>query len=140
MSDILKLLAGVCYRTRDGQKVGPLVVGGSLEYPFLVENDVGSWTANGRFSAFGAEHSYDLVAEWIDVPDTTSPVRTVEHTEIVPGTYGRLLVDSVNFKRLSVDIDLTSVAFTAAECRATAAMLTAIANGLDRIASERNSK
>ena len=88
-------------RTRDGRKVGPMVLDLTTryypDYPWrCAPNDapdigVPFWTARGEYHRDERDHPLDLVAEWVD----DGPVRTVTRQEIVPGTYGRLRVGGV---------------------------------------------
>lgn len=83
-------------RTRDGRKVGPMVLDLTTryypDYPWrCAPNDAPGmglpfWTEDGYYRKGDTDHPLDLVAKWVD----DGPVRTVTRQEIVPGTYGRL--------------------------------------------------
>ena len=85
----LKLEESGFYKTRDGQKVGPMRYWGDY---YTAEHDGTGrlWNSNGAHGAKNIPNrpEYDLIAEWTDAP--TGPVRTVTRTtkEIVPGVYG----------------------------------------------------
>lgn len=91
MSIIIK--EGCFYRTRGGQRVGPMRL-----HPHNTRVMVGDMEGHSnRCFALDGTHEYgnqnlDLIALWSDEP--TSPVRTVTRKEIVPGTYGRISVAS----------------------------------------------
>jgi len=68
----LKIEAGKFYKTRDGQKVGPLVRNGHGDTFWkatdLTLDGYGSfWCENGRFYSY-REFRHDLIAEWVDEP------------------------------------------------------------------------
>lgn len=80
----MKIEEGKYYRTRDGQKVGPMRRSNCRDYQWTAffNNDNRLWDAFGRryMESYG---STDLIAEWTD----DSPVRVVTRKEIVPGVY-----------------------------------------------------
>jgi hypothetical protein len=109
---------GKFYRTRDGRKVGPM----SIKSPRLVwVNGIeGDWyKKDGRRSSF-TEQEDDLIKEWQD-----GPVRTVTRKEIVPGSYGCVVVCN--------DGSVSAACDTAAELRAAAATLIEIADALEDV-------
>lgn len=72
----LKIEAGKFYKTRDGRKVGPIVVdkyhdrrfGWRVEHEFKAEFGK-AWRSDGTFHVvLGTQHNADLVAEWADEP------------------------------------------------------------------------
>lgn len=77
---MIKIEAGKYYRTRDGQKVGPMnvpPVGKSWISQVIadaVTQDRGflGWCADGFYNASGKLSQNDLVAEWRDEPDLTA--------------------------------------------------------------------
>lgn len=82
----MKIEAGKCYRTRDGQKYGPAKKTTGDEQPWLLrENGDGLAIRVGYDGAFWPSKTlsgYDLVAEWVDDPSDArdGPVRTVIQT------------------------------------------------------------
>ena len=67
----MKIEAGKFYRTRDGQKVGPMIA----DYPgFIVRRGDGQkWEADGSpVRACGMPDGFDLIAEWSDPVDLTA--------------------------------------------------------------------
>lgn len=121
----MKLEVGKYYRTRVGQKVGPMRVNDTGYYvdthPFADEG-TRSYKTNGRYLISNNIDSCDIIAEWHDEP--VSPVRTVTRKEIVPGTYGKVRVTGGMY------IHVNSMS-TATELRAAIATLTKIAEALE---------
>lgn len=128
----MKIEAGIFYKTRGGEKVGPI----TLVSPPLHE----TWAGYGEDSAItrtyfadgqwikGEPTDNDLVSEWTDEP--TGPVRERLVKEIVPGFYG---IVCVGFRGGDKDKPEVSVAFaghSADELRAAAATLLEIADAL----------
>ena len=69
MSD-LKLEVGKFYRTRDGRKVGPMLIWNDcVDYPWSdhMEDGTDVWSPNG-LSCPPVDSPTDIVAEWIDAP------------------------------------------------------------------------
>jgi len=74
----MKIEAGKYYRTRDGQKVGPMQVPPGSMWSDTVESSTRTddgrnrgWLKGGRY--FSEEESdLDLIAEWTDTPDLTA--------------------------------------------------------------------
>lgn len=72
----LQIEEGKFYRTRNGDKVGPMRASGDVMYPWTGETDLVSgfsktWRRDGLFHFSSDHHSYtqhDLVAEWVDEP------------------------------------------------------------------------
>jgi len=119
----MQIEVGKYYRTRDGQKVGPMVANTFIDYPFKDGSGLMSFTTDGhRFCA--DEHHTDLIAEWTEAP--TSHVRTVTRKEIVPGVYGNVIV----WNDGSGDVSVMNMR-TATELRAAIATLTEIADALE---------
>lgn len=135
----MQIEKGKFYRTRDGRKVGPVVVDSC---GFFRVDDIGHYTGDGLYAyrgelprndrdeAAGLARN-DLVAEWTD-----GPVRTVTRKEIVPGVYGRIEISphartavthvGVRFEPMTDGF----VALDADELRAAAATLTELADAL----------
>ena len=66
----LKLEVGKFYRTRDGRKVGPMLIWNDrAQYPWSDDMEDGTdvWTPSG-LSCPNAEGPPDIVAEWTDAP------------------------------------------------------------------------
>jgi hypothetical protein len=93
----MKIEAGKYYRTRDGQKVGPMLENeGNSFWPWTDSPNTNDGKGNA-WSVFGQGcyckpqavecADLDIIAEW-----TESPVREVTRKEIVPGVYGRVKV------------------------------------------------
>jgi hypothetical protein len=100
---------GKTYRSRDGQKVGPMVV--SIGAPDVMEFrcPAGWWAVykdTGRCNlTHEADMSGDLVAEWVDEPITSADIKTTiadEAKRIVSGArrsaYGK---PEDNFERIA---------------------------------------
>lgn len=158
----ITLQLGHTYRTRDGQTVGPMINGDKHRYygdwEFTVDQylDTGgtgrAWRADGTFDDHSAsnEHALDLVEEVLPAttPTASSPVRqrTITTTEIVPDTYGRLIVfDFPLTDTGDVSIALVPkfggeakpVHMSADELDAAAATMTALAAALRQIAKKK---
>jgi len=92
----MKIEAGKYYRTRDGRKVGSMAYmpeGRHSEFPW-VDPEGNAWKANGQFSLFDdGESVHDLIAEWTDEPAASKPSPFVTRRELVPGVYGRIVVN-----------------------------------------------
>lgn len=128
----MQIEEGKYYRTRGaGAKVGPMYRSG------------GGWTAPNsglRYWSDGRvdlqfDHSFDLVAEWVD--GYASPVRTVTRKEIVLGEYGRVRVFNV-FAGKKVGVRLIPLEnsgniadLDANELRHAAAIFTQLADALE---------
>lgn len=116
---MIKLEVGKYYLTRDWRKIGPIALG--------VRGDIGNSLLESWWMEAGAKNKLrdsdgDLIAEWIEEP--TSPVRTVTRKEIVPGTYGHVIVtEGRGVQCIRMD--------SAAELRAAIATLTQIAEVLE---------
>lgn len=67
----VKIEAGKYYRTRDGQKMGPISRRKSVLYPWH-DDSGGKWTKEGNFWHFGQESNLDLIAECTDPIDLTT--------------------------------------------------------------------
>lgn len=63
----IKLEVGKFYRTRDGRKVGPIMMDNHVRYP-AKDPEGTAWTANGFFYDPDQPHHLDLIAEWPDQP------------------------------------------------------------------------
>ena len=75
----MKIEAGKYYRTRDGQKVGPMrlnTTGGYTgSHPWRGEGTISAdcWQTNGSWHGkAGCQTEHDLIAEWTDAPDLTA--------------------------------------------------------------------
>lgn len=141
---MIQIKAGKYYRTRDGRKVGPMVLAGKAgEIIWGVPSRpswLDSWKSNGAWRS-GASCRSDLIAEWVDEPAAPSPVRTVTRKEIVPGTYGRVRIFASKFpdrQHVALSLALSNDRFPAgngevldiAELRAAAKVFTDIADAL----------
>lgn len=128
----VKVKAGKTYRSRDGQKVGPLNdfgTAGSLNTMVAGVDRV--FDAENGKHAFG-KRELDLVAEW-----GVGPVRERTVKEIVHGKYGRLgtleiAPNGVNAH--SAAVSLENRFYTQADLREIASLITAIADALDEAA------
>jgi hypothetical protein len=139
--------AGKTYRMRNGETVGPMRFRGDAEdYPWLGYANTGVarlYQTDGRHHANPA---WDIIAEITpdaDAPTAEGPVRHRTVAEIVPGAYGRVEVnrpwkpDAPNECGINL-LDRKGHAlgrgnFTATELRAAAAVLIALADGLDEM-------
>lgn len=136
----MKIEAGKFYRTRNGQKVGPLSCSiGNPIWPWNVydqkyESGCIYWYPDGQTACYGNRSEpadgYELVAEWVD---ELGLVRSVTHKEIVAGRHGQLYVGQRDNDFLPIRIELNG-AFTAAELRNEIVKLTEIVNAMDEIA------
>jgi hypothetical protein len=67
----MKIEEGKFYRTRDGQKVGPMVFNRKKSlYPWMCQSSRHTFTDEGRFSHMAGDSILDLVAEWTEELDT----------------------------------------------------------------------
>lgn len=123
----MKIEAGKFYRTRDGQKFGPMVDNGGDGWPFTIPGrHAPCWTRDGDIVEPGECRPMDLVAEWPD-----GPVRTVTHKEIVEGVYGIVTVDVHRNHHVVHITPEQGHQATADELRAASATLTEIADALE---------
>ena len=117
------LEVGKFYRTRDGQKVGPIYRWAEF---YTGEHDGTSrlWDKTGTHGTQNIANrpNYDLIAEWTDA--ATGPVRTVTRSEVVRGEYGRVVVTAAGGTWMRD-------CFTADELRVSIATLTEIADALE---------
>lgn len=126
----MKMEVGKYYRTRDGEKVGPMKKQNDATYPFCGQmGDVRnpSFTEDGYFWQNKTEYIDDLIAEWTDEPASpqpAGPVRTITRKEIVPGTYGDVFVDDDGTVKVGWMSDAASI-------RAAIATLTEIADAME---------
>lgn len=126
----MQIEAGKFYRTRDGQKVGPMIYFGIKGRFIVTVGDGAAWEGDGRGLVDGKyDWSRDLIAEWIDEP--ASPVRTRTVSEIVPGDYGIVHVGGNDGKEVSVDLNGRPTCYSAAELRAAAAVFVQLADALE---------
>jgi len=125
----MKLEVGKYYRTRDGEKVGPMRAdprGRARGFEWADEHDW-AWRADGTFDIRRLECDEDLIAEWVDepaAPQPAGPVRTITRKEVVPGTYGDVFVDEDGDVRVGYMSD-------AADIRAAIATLSEIADAME---------
>lgn len=144
----MQIEAGRFYRTRGGQKVGPITWFDAKAHDdggFWKEPNGISWFKDGRFTHVNGDASLDLIAEWTDEP--TGPVRIVTvpastRKEIVPGTHDRVRVgwgDKTTNVSISVDPRTKGFYFDADELRAAAKVLNELADAIiDAMLAERN--
>jgi hypothetical protein len=130
--------AGKTYRMRNGETVGPMRFRDDAEdYPWLGYANTGVarlYQTDGRHHANPA---WDIIAEITpdaDAPTAEGPVRRRTVTEIVGGKYGALDVGSTTGDMVSVAFNM--LAMNATELRAAAAVLIALADGLDEMAAK----
>jgi len=115
---MVKLEVGKHYKTREGEKVGPMRL---YNNGFFDVSDTGphrNWFWDGDGTGIG---SPGIIAEWPEEP--TGPVLTVTRKEIVPGVYGALTVEREGLYRIMTS-DPT-------ELRAAIATLTEIADAIE---------
>lgn len=134
---MVKLEKGKYYRTRDGRKVGPMVMNFvSKTHPFSCQNGY-IYKVDGGYLIENHEHVFDIIAEWGDEP--ASPVRTVTRKEIVPGVYGHIWIESHDVEAGVVLFGLCNnalkklpaVGMSLPELRAAIATLTEIADAME---------
>lgn len=134
----MQIEAGKYYRTRDGEKVGPMEDEGDEVFDTkdplvsgLIDGMKRLWIKSSGKHLF-EDSALDLIAEWTD---TTSPVRTVTRKEIVPGTYGPVRVDRLegNLVQTSIFPTKSGLAtwFDAADLREAARIFTELADALE---------
>ena len=132
----MKIEAGIFYKTRGGEKVGPI----TLVSPPLHE----TWAGYGEDSAItrtyfadgqwikGEPTDNDLVSEWTDEP--TGPVITETVKRIVPGVYGIVRVGGVRYGKALIQVSMAERELwegaDAEQLRAAAATLLEIADAL----------
>jgi len=69
----MKIEAGRFYRTRAGQKVGPMARANATEHRCGYGVSLYThYVETGRVRSDGSDDPHDLVAEWTDTPDLTS--------------------------------------------------------------------
>lgn len=82
----LKIEAGKFYKTRDGRKVGPAFVDGSIAtFGWKGDHTSAVWAKNGRGSANSdttTELAKDIVAEWVDEPVAPAPTAPATPTHL----------------------------------------------------------
>lgn len=133
----MKLEVGKYYKTRDGRKVGPMLLWGDIEYPFSDHPISGTsiWKDDGSSTYHRQECT--IISEW----PSDSPVRTVTRKEIVPGVYGKVSIHHLytdeGFPLVAISdcdshkVRTVHVAMTPTELRAAAATLIEIADALE---------
>lgn len=141
---------GKRYYTRNGRETTPLRRNGMYFSAEVLDGNhdhTRSWETTGEHM-FGVSQ-FDLIAE-VDAaqpdaePATPSPVRRRTVTEIVPGTYGRIGLRDASPAQGFVTIALLNERYkgdghqylNAAELRAAAATLVALADALDEMAGD----
>jgi hypothetical protein len=131
----LRIEAGKYYRTRYGQRVGPIErVHGLAPYVWRGKiagafPSVSMWQESGLHSPKLSPHNgLDLVAEWPEEPASPACVRAVTRLEIVPGTYGRVGVSTANG---GLYVDISTHPINASELRAAARTFNALAEALE---------
>ena len=125
----LRIEAGRYYKTRDGEKIGPMYDHGGNDWPFTEPgSDAPCWSRDGHLWDEKSKNPCDLIALWQE-PTSQGPVRTktVTTKSIVPGTYG---IVSVRMDP-HANIAIVRGTHTAEELRAAAAILLEIAEALD---------
>lgn len=134
--------AGKLYKDAGGRKIGPMAktinppVFGFHWYTKGAGGNAAHWSDNGTYY-YPDYGEYSLVAEWVEPnaePATPSPVRRRTVTEIVGGKYGALDVGSTTGDMVSLAFNM--LAMNAAELRAAAATLVALADALDEMAGD----
>jgi len=128
----MKIVAGKYYKTRDGRRVGPMIIsydfrGDIAKNP---ENSISVWAESGTRikEIMGKEDPTDLIEEWSDKVMEQSPVREVVTRELVGGDYGNLTIyrGSDNDWR----IEMNTSRHTVAEIRDMIKVLTEVADYL----------
>ena len=130
----MKIEEGKFYRDRSGRKAGPMASHPLFNdrWPFRCQDGF-TYRLDGTQAYYeGVESPHDLIAEWTD-----GPVREVTRKEIVPGTYGRVRVEWMVEDQIVINLTdrdgngIDRGNFSAAELRAAASTLTAIADALE---------
>jgi len=142
----MQIEAGKYYRTRDGQKVGPMMDCSHKDgFRWCTESlDPPYYSDDGCPQPGTASRGYTeepIVAEWTDEP--AGPVRTRTVTEIVSGVYGRIEVyayrdGTVGIRPRLKNGEVAGESFavlTAAELSAAAAVFVQLADALEGDAS-----
>lgn len=129
----VKLEVGKFYKTRDGDKVGPMEKWAqTVAHKWQQRGGTNTYDGGGDIWADDGSSIYrcpDLIAEWTEDEATTGPVRTVTRKEIVDGKYGNVEV----YYDIAHGLTVTcrGCLKTHAEIRATIATLTEIAEALE---------
>jgi hypothetical protein len=90
----MKIEAGKYYRTRDGRKVGPMMLTNPMsEYPWEDGEDF-TYNDIGQFAVDLTKHNRDLIAEWQD--DTRAQESNAELAArlgiVITETIGEMLI------------------------------------------------
>ena len=135
MSDY-KPRAGVDARTRDGRRASNPTEN-RYGWFAMVEGVKRQFLPDG--SHYFNVKGFDLVADWPVSPAPTGPVRMVTRPEIVPGTYGRIRVEtSYDSSPRQIVLALTEPNrvgdfwLTAPELRAAAETLSQLADAMEQ--------
>ena len=89
----MKIEAGKYYKTRDGQKVGPIRARTGIHERYKWEIAGFSSYDDGGWDCDSSDCVQHIVAEWPDeLAKETGPVRTETRKIIVPGDYDRIRV------------------------------------------------
>lgn len=123
----VEIEAGKFYRTRGGEKVGPMEPShsGIEDYPWRAPQG-GSWLyhTSGRYGDGTHDEQRDIVAEWHE-----GPVRTITRKEVVLGAYGPLQITAATPS--SVVCSIKSIWLDAEALRTAADLLLEVADALD---------
>lgn len=125
----MKLEAGKSYRSRSGDRIGPITAfGGYFECDGWHFASDGTSSVEGRLPRPSGQDwraPRDLVAEWSE-----GPVRTVTRKEIVYGVFDSVLVNETGAGGTLESVEVLKVR-TPSELRAAAATLIEIADALE---------
>jgi hypothetical protein len=145
----MKIEAGKFYRTRDGRKVGPMMMSCHGDEGGFVSDEHCLYRRDGTFGYGDVVcPSFDIIAEWTEALHKSDcalhnmpampngdcdcgPVRTVTRKEIVPGAYGRVMVSKSITDASHICVELTGgIAFSRAELTAAIDTLTQIRDAM----------
>lgn len=129
----MQIEEGKFYRTRDGQKVGPMRRNDSDSYPWAgeVSGIVRCFTLRGDWDNEQSNAPFDLIAEWTDPAPEPAKAGLPDAMVFLGEENFRCEVNLDNGRvRLAVtyDDDLVGYPFTPERARALAAALTAYAD------------
>lgn len=131
----MRLEVGKFYRTRDGQKAGPMDRSHLSSDVFLGAMDSFSerraWYGDGAWSHLKDDNALDLIAEWSEPSSPSGAVETITTKHIKAGLYGRINVGTeVESPRIWIEWTNHHSCATAPELRSAAVLFLELADFL----------